>query len=414
MKRLIILLFSILVVLTGRTVAEAQKPLPTLTELKKLAEKGDSQAELTLGMRYRDGSGIPRDYNEALKWYRRCADKGNAAGMDNVGFMYLKGWGVPVDFNIAAAYFKAAAQKNEAQALYNLGNCYFSGQGVEQDYNLAIDTWRRAAKKENRNAIWRLAAMQAAGEGLPQDRKKAQELCKSIADKGDINGMLLLGELYSRRGEEENARQWWGQAAKRGSNQAKTLLQLSEWRHLKPVAGSLAYVEVDHLYQGRNNCGSTSIAMFARHAGIDTTPYDVKRMCPQSPIGTGTDWEDLVAAGKKLGQQWKMPTFSNDDAGFNEGIEVVRKHLDARRPVVIDFTVTRDRDGEIQHFGHTLLLVGYNAELNQYVLKNPNQPPPGIQFMSAQELKENWYSGGYSRLAKGQAARPLIVREGQK
>ena len=130
--------------------------------------------------------------------------------------------------------------------------------------------------------------------------------------------------------------------------------------------------------------------MFARQAGSDTTPYDVKRMCPQSPIGTGTDWEDLLATGKKLGQQWKMLTFSNDDTGFSEGLEAVRNHLDADRPVVIDFTVTRDRDGKIQHFGHTLLLVGYNAELNQYVLKNPPQPPPGIQFMSAQELKENW------------------------
>ena len=135
-------------------------------------------------------------------------------------------------------------------------------------------------------------------------------------------------------------------------------------------------------------------------------------MCPKRKIGNEHAWEDLLAAGKKLGQQWQMPTFSNDDAGFSEGLKIIRKHLDAKRPVVIDFTVTRNRDGQIQHSGHTLLVVGYNTELDQHVLKNPNQPPPGIQFMSAQELKENWYSKGYSRLAKGQAARPLIVRGG--
>ncbi len=112
------------------------------TDLAKRAEGGDTQAALSLGMRYRDGRGVPRDYKEALKWYRRCADAGDAAGMDNVGFMYLRGWGVPGDFDIAAAYFKAGAGKGDAQALFNLGNCYFSGQGVEQDYSRAIDAWK--------------------------------------------------------------------------------------------------------------------------------------------------------------------------------------------------------------------------------------------------------------------------------
>jgi hypothetical protein len=49
--------------------------------------------------------------------------------------------------------------------------------------------------------------------------------------------------------------------------------------------------------------------------------------------------------------------------------------------------------------------------LDQFVLKNPNQPPPGIQLMSAEELKSKWHSRGYSRLAKDRAARPLIVME---
>ena len=88
---------------------------------------------------------------------------------------------------------------------------------------------------------------------------------------------------------------------------------------------------------------------------------------------------------------------------------MIRQHLDANRPVVIDFTVIRKRSGRTERFGHTLLVVGYNTELDQFVLKNPNQPPPGIQLMSAEELKSNWYSRGYSRFSKGRSARPLIV-----
>ncbi|MGI9241834.1 MAG: C39 family peptidase [Verrucomicrobiales bacterium] len=381
----------------------------TFEELARAAEDGDPEAELALGMRYRDGEGVARDYQIAIKWYRRCADRGNADGMDNVGFMHLRGWGVPENFDVAAAYFKSAARMNHSQALFNLGNCYFSGQGVERDYPQAIGAWERAAAGGHRHSIWRLATLLAAGEGIGKDRARAKQLCESIAGRGDVNGMLLLGELCSVQGEQDQAKEWWSRAAEAGSIQAKALLKLGDWRHEDSRAGQLGYVELDHLYQGWNNCGATSVAMLARHSGADVTPYDLKRLCPRSPIGTGTDWADLVAAGDELDQRWEMIAFADDDAGFASGVAVIRQHLDANRPVVIDFTVTRELDGRTEHFGHTLLVVGYNADLDQFVLKNPNQPPPGIQLMSGEQLKSNWGSRGYSRLAKGQRARPLIV-----
>ncbi|MDG2123401.1 MAG: hypothetical protein P8J87_06880 [Verrucomicrobiales bacterium] len=92
-----------------------------------------------------------------------------------------------------------------------------------------------------------------------------------------------------------------------------------------------------------------------------------------------------------------------------EGVEVIRGHLDAGRPVVIDFTVVSESDGKTERFWPTLLVVGYNVELDQFVFKNPNQPPPGMQLMSGEELKSNWYSRGYSRLGKGRVEWPLIV-----
>jgi len=397
--------------LAGCTPGSGPGALPALSELKRHAEQGDQQAQLALGRRYRDGIGTPRDYAEAVKWYRRCADAGNAAGMDNVGFMHLRGWGVPQDSNIAVAYFKAGAAGNNAQAIFNLGKCYFSGLGVEQDYSRAIEAWRRAAKGENVHAAWRLAMLHASGEGLGKDREKALALCKSIADRGDTRGMLLLGELHEAHGRHAIGRQYWKQAADRGDSQAGALLQLSKWRRLKPVQGTRAYVEVVHLYQGWNNCGATSAAMLARYGGRDVTPYDVKRLCPQSPIGTGTDWAHLVAAGAGLGQRWELLTFPNDDTGFDRGVKVIRRRLDLGQPVMIDFTVVKvDEDGRSRGYGHTLLVVGYNAKLDQFVLKNPNQPSPGIQLMSGEKLKANWHSRGYSRSAEGRAARPLIVK----
>ena len=90
-------------------------------------------------------------------------------------------------------------------------------------------------------------------------------------------------------------------------------------------------------------------------------------------------------------------------------MQTIREHLGEGRPVVIDFTIEVEREGEVERHGHTLLVVGCHAAHDRFVMKNPNQPPPGIQILTASELNELWYSRGYSRLAKGQASRPLIV-----
>lgn len=397
----------------GSPDAIMSKPTSPITELERRASEGDLRAALSLGMRYRDGNGVARDYEKALKWYRQSADANDPQGLDNVGYMYLRGWGIQQNSETAVEFFKAGAEGGNPQAAYNWGECYFSGQGVTQNYARAMEIWEEAAAAGYQGAKWRLAMMYAAGEGGPQDLKKAKALCREIVEKGHLNAMLLLGEILYKDGAYDDARQWWKRAAEGKSRQGNALLELSEWRNQEPQAGVRSFVEVDHIYQGWNNCGATSMSMFLRQAGSGLSPYDVKRFCPQSPIGTGTDWAHLVEVAPKAEQDWKMVVFSYDDSGFEEGLGEIRKHLDEQRPVVIDFTVKRNENGKIEHYGHTLLVVGYDLESERFVLKNPNQPSPGIELMSAEELKENWYSKGYSKSAKGKTARPLIVHSAE-
>lgn len=377
--------------------------------LRAKAERGDAEAALVLGMRYRDARGVGRDYAEAVKWYRLAADLGSGAGMDNVGFMYLQGWGLPQDEGIAAAYFAAGGKAGDPQALYNLGECYFSGRGVEQDYGNALQAWERATQIGHDNSAWRLAMMFAAGESVPVDHDRAMRLCREIAENRHDKAMLLLGELAATSSDRAAAREWWEKAAGLGNRQGDALLRIAKWRWLEPIAGERRFVDVGHLYQGWNNCGATSVAMFTRHVGKGETPYELKRLCPRSPVGTGTDWADLVAAVKGIGVDVELVTFANDEPGFEEGTAFIRARLDKGEPVVIDFTVERKSGGKSERFGHTLLVVGYNTERDQFVLKNPNQPSPGIELMTASELKRNWYSRGYSASSGGKTARPLIV-----
>src|SRR4051812_1800497 len=77
-------------------------------EVLDKAKNGDSSAQLAIGMRYRDGKGVERDFKEAIRWTRLAADQGNGAALDNLGFHYFQGWGVPQDFDVALGYFKSA------------------------------------------------------------------------------------------------------------------------------------------------------------------------------------------------------------------------------------------------------------------------------------------------------------------
>ena len=57
----------------------------TATALKELlppAKAGDPDAQLSLGLMYAKGQGVPQDPAEAVKWFRLVADRGQIA--DNV------------------------------------------------------------------------------------------------------------------------------------------------------------------------------------------------------------------------------------------------------------------------------------------------------------------------------------------
>ena len=193
------------------------------------------------------------------------------------------------------------------------------------------------------------------------------------------------------------------------AQQGADLLKLMEHRQRKAEPGRFALLPMPHVQQGWNNCGSTSCAMFARAQGQKLGGWDFKKLCP-TPLGTGTDWGDLVKASEKIGLRWKLVTFTPDDDGFDKATAFVRAELDAGRPVVIDFKYLGPQypGGEA---GHTLTLAGYLAAENLYVLCNPAIATPGLQLITAADLKHYWRSDHYGELSHGVLSRPAIVME---
>jgi TonB family protein len=76
---------------------------------RPLAEQGIARAQNNLGVLYENGKGVPKDINEALKWYRLAAEQGYAGAQNNLGLIYALGLVVPRDPVHAYMWFSLAA-----------------------------------------------------------------------------------------------------------------------------------------------------------------------------------------------------------------------------------------------------------------------------------------------------------------
>jgi hypothetical protein len=60
--------------------------------------------------------GVPQDYAEGMRRFRKVADQGNEVAQQNIGMLYLQGLGVPADRAEAIRWFRKAADKGDEDA----------------------------------------------------------------------------------------------------------------------------------------------------------------------------------------------------------------------------------------------------------------------------------------------------------
>ena len=81
----------------------------SLPDVKRLANQGDPRAEYTLGRRYANGDGVPKDYRAAKDWYLAAAEQGHIAAQGKVAACFWSGKGAPQDYS-KAYYWALLAQ----------------------------------------------------------------------------------------------------------------------------------------------------------------------------------------------------------------------------------------------------------------------------------------------------------------
>jgi TPR repeat protein len=91
------------------------------------------------------GKGVPKNYAEAVKWYRLGADQGDARCQWLLGGMYNAGKGVPQSYATAVKWYRLAAAQGYPNGQWVLGTMFEHGWGVPQSYVLAHMWYNLAA-----------------------------------------------------------------------------------------------------------------------------------------------------------------------------------------------------------------------------------------------------------------------------
>ncbi len=379
-----------------------------LAALKDRATSAEPEAQVSLGIAYRDGRGVTRDNAQALAWFRKAAEKNNAAAFDNLGWMYEHGLGTTTDLVEAARYYRDSANGGHSQGQWNLGRMYAETSWGRYDNSEAARWYRRAADGGHREARYRLGLAYLQGMGAPADAAVACRWFHAAADQDHVSAQLALGTMYCLgRGvaqSDEQARTWFAKAVRSGDRHAADALEWLDLRKKPSVPGQFACLHVPHVSQGWNLCGVAAATMATAFHGRTADQYEVKKLCG-SPLGEGTDWMDIISGAAKLGCRWELVIFPYDEAGLRDGQARMKQWLDGGHPILLD--ITEDRPGR-SPTGHTVVVVGYDAATQRWIIDNPALGPPGIQLYSLWTLDKLWHSRWYSKTSPG-TSRPIIL-----
>ncbi len=173
-----------------------------LREWRQLAEQGDTEAQIRLGVIYQDGLGVPRDYAEAARWYHKAAEQGDESAeiylkqvlriLTEMGLDAVAG----KDFASALRLLEPAAELGGTKAQFFLGLMHYTGEGIPQSYREAKKWYIIAANQGYASAQSALGTMYYKGEGVPQIYRRAKMWFLMAAEQGDPDAQSSLGIMY--------------------------------------------------------------------------------------------------------------------------------------------------------------------------------------------------------------------------
>src|SRR6266542_3899463 len=92
---------------------------------KKLADKGNLEAQYKLALLYEKGDGIEYDLEKTFYYYQKAAENGFNMAQNDLAICYENGKGTKKNLEKAFCWYNRAAKNDLETAQYNLGNLYY-------------------------------------------------------------------------------------------------------------------------------------------------------------------------------------------------------------------------------------------------------------------------------------------------
>lgn len=201
----------------GRSLDSDKQFDEALKWYRKAAARGSAMAMHNIGSKYQDGQGVVKNTTIAVDWYEKAVALGNASAMTSLGWIYANGNGVEKDSAKAASLYRSAIALGSVRSMYNLGQMLRKGEGVEQNLAEGVRLIREAAAKDESRALTTLGWMHENGNDVEKDLTKATEFYERAAILGNSQSMINLGVSY-RQGkgvaqDDQAALDWFRKAA---------------------------------------------------------------------------------------------------------------------------------------------------------------------------------------------------------
>jgi len=154
------------------------------------------------------------DYKTALKIWLPAAEKGDPEAQNTVGEIFEQGLGTEPNFEIAAVWYRRAAEQGHKGAQFNIGTLYETGKGVEKDKVQALNWYRKAwgisdeeltYRSDSEKALVKQAEYNAQLEEQLASAQARAEAADARAEAAAARGQQVTVEYQEAREELQEA-----------------------------------------------------------------------------------------------------------------------------------------------------------------------------------------------------------------
>lgn len=172
-------------------------------QLEKLAQQGNSRAQLQLGSRYLAGA----DYTEqnlekAVKLFSQASEAGEPSAAYILGEIFAKQGNVPESTRAYERAYELYTRRDTAEALYWQGFMELYGIGTKRQAESGIAKLTRAADMGSAWAASQLFKTYYNGIGTPRDVSLALRFARKLADEHKDGTMAYVVATAYLKGDE--------------------------------------------------------------------------------------------------------------------------------------------------------------------------------------------------------------------